>query len=248
MEESLTGKVALVTGATKGIGFAIARMLAAEGVHLALNARSENDLIATKAELLSKKTDCGEILLFPGSVGKHDIVKQMIEETIRHFGRLDIVINNAGISPPFVLMQELSIDALDDTIDVNLKGPLYTMKYALAQMVHQGGGYIININSIAGKTAYPYSSVYCASKWGLKALTDCVCGEQRTNNNIKVIGIYPGEVHTPIWDSIEPHKQQDPDHMLAPEDVAQAVHYVLTQPNKTLIQDITLVPQEPPPH
>lgn len=114
-------------------------------------------------------------------------------------------------------------------------------------MVHHGGGFIININSIAGKTAYPYSSVYCASKFGLTALTECVAQEQRVNN-IKVVGIYPGEVDTPMQKRVEPHVQKHSDNLLDPEDVAEAVRYVLTQPQKAMVKDITLVPLHPPPH
>ncbi len=245
--DSLNGKVALVTGAGKGIGLAIAKMLASQGCNLMLNARTETDLVKAREAILKDSPNSVRVEFLPGSVARAEVVKAMVEATVDIFGKLDILINNAGVAPHFVLLQELTLDELDNTIDINLKGPMYAMKYAIPHMVHHGGGTVININSVAGKTAYPFSSVYCASKFGLAALTECVAGEQRSNN-IKVIGIYPGEVHTPIWDTIEPGVRQKPEHMLDAQDIAEAVRYALTQPSKAFVKDITLVPLNPPPH
>lgn len=243
---TLSKTSALVTGATKGIGLAIAKMLAAEGINLILNARSEANLERVCAELQAQFPQI-QIISAPGNVGCLETVQSIVDLGLKHFGRLDIVINNAGISSPFKLLQEMDEQTIDDTIAINLKGPLYVMKSVIPGMVNQGGGWIININSMAGKVAYPFSSVYCASKFGLKALTQCVAEEQRING-IKIVGIYPGEVNTPMWQDIEPEVIQNPDRMLDPEDVAEAVRYILNQPAKALIQDITLIPQVSPPH
>jgi NADP-dependent 3-hydroxy acid dehydrogenase YdfG len=237
-------KAVLLTGATKGIGLAITRMLSQNGAKLLLNARSLSALETLQADL-KKMFPGAEIEVLAGNMGDSQFVERLIQTAIHHYGRLDILINNAGISPRFALLQELSTDDIDATIDVNLKGPLYAMKYAMPQMVHQGGGMIINLNSIAGKVAFPYSSVYCASKFGLHALTECVAEEQRANN-IRIVGIYPGAVDTPIWQTIEPGVQQDPERMIDAEDIAEAVRYILTQPGKVTVKEITLMPTRPP--
>lgn len=242
--ELFNGKVALVTGAGKGIGAAISRMLAQEGCRLMLMARTDSDLQALRAEIQALVGGDAEISTFVGSVAKAQDVEAVVNQTVDTFGRIDILVNNAGIAPKFALLQELSVAELDATIDTNLKGPLYTLKYVIPHMVNQGSGFVININSIAGKTAYPFSSVYCASKFGLTALTEGVAGEQRSNN-IKVVGIYPGEVNTPIWDTIEPGVKQDLNQMLDPTDIAEAVRYVLLQPAKALVKDVTVVPMRP---
>lgn len=247
MTAALKGKVAIITGAGKGIGRSIAKALAEENVKLMLFARTKADLDDVQREILKEVSQDAVVTVFPGSVSDAETVAQVVETTIRQFGRLDIVINNAGIAPQFVLLQELTVEQLDATIDTNLKGPLYMMKYAIPHMVQQGGGTIINMNSIAGKVPYPYSSVYCATKFGLHAVTETVSEEQR-QNNIKILGIYPGEVLTPIWDTIEPHVQQNPDRMLEPEDIAEAVRYVLKQSSKAFVKDVTLVPLSPPAH
>jgi NADP-dependent 3-hydroxy acid dehydrogenase YdfG len=111
-------------------------------------------------------------------------------------------------------------------------------------MIQQHGGTIININSIAGKTAYPYWSIYDASKFGLHAITQAVAEEQR-HNNIKVVGIYPGAVATPIWEGLEPGHEPDPNGMLDAETIAESVIYILKQPRKAFISDITLSPLQP---
>lgn len=242
--EMLNGKVALVTGAGKGIGAAISRMLAQEGCHLMLMARTAADLAELQTEINALAGPNARVYTFVGSVANVSDVEAVVQQTVETFGRLDILINNAGIAPKFALLQELTVEELDATIDTNLKGPLYTLKFAIPHMVNQGSGFVVNINSIAGKTPYPFSSVYCASKFGLTALTEAVAGEQRSNN-IKIIGIYPGEVNTPIWDSIEPGVKQDVNQMLDPTDIAEAVRYVLLQPTKALVKDVTVVPMRP---
>jgi NADP-dependent 3-hydroxy acid dehydrogenase YdfG len=118
------------------------------------------------------------------------------------------------------------------------------MKYALAPMVSQQNGTIININSVAGKTAYPYWSVYDASKFGLRAITEAVAEEQ-SRNNIKVVGIYPGAINTPIWDSLDLAQARNGDGMLDARQISEAVLYVLKQPLKVFIPEITLKPLHP---
>jgi NADP-dependent 3-hydroxy acid dehydrogenase YdfG len=227
----LQGKVALITGASQGIGQAVARHLAGMGLHLVLSARSEQ-----KLGQLSEEIQAGfpqsRVLIVPCDVKDAAQVRQLVSQALSEFSRIDVLINNAGVAPKVGLLQELSIEDIDRTIDTNLKGAIYCMHTVIPAMVHQHGGTIININSVAGKTAYPFWSVYDATKFGLHAVTEAVAEEQRSNN-IKIIGIYPGAVATPIWEGLDP------------EDVAEAIGYILSQPEKVHVREITLTPLKP---
>ncbi len=236
---SLQDQVAIVTGAGKGIGAALVAMLADEGVKVMMTARTAADLHAVQRDVLAKHPTA-QLMVFPADVSDAEAVHSLVHATLDLWGRVDIVVNNAGVAPKFQLFQELSVSDIDKTIDINLKGPMYLMKAVLPHMIHQGeGGTIVNINSIAGSIPFAYSSVYCASKFGLKALTQCVADEQRMNN-IKVLGIYPGEVHTPLQYQLRDHDTPDYSKMLDPENVAEAVRYALKQPDKSFVRDIVI--------
>jgi NADP-dependent 3-hydroxy acid dehydrogenase YdfG len=233
--------VALITGASKGIGEKIALDLAARGYQLALCARSTEKLNVL-SEKLSGVLPPSDFLMLPCDVQNAEAVARSVAHTKKQFGRIDVLINNAGIAPRVGLFQELSVEDIHQTLDTNLKGPLFFMRLVIPQLVEQGGGTIININSIAGKTAYPYWALYDASKFGLRALTEAVAEEQRVNN-VKVVGIYPGAVDTAIWDNLQ---VDDNDvlrtGMLSVEDVSRAVLFILEQPPGVLIKELTISP------
>lgn len=239
----LKGQVAIITGASQGIGHALARSLAPLGVNMVLCARSVDKLSALEAELKSAYPDI-KVLSYPCDVQEPLQVQAAVNQALQQFDRVDILINNAGVAPKAGLFQESSIEDIDRTIDTNLKGAAYFMHAVLPVMVHQHHGYIININSIAGKTAYPFWGIYDASKFGLHALTEAVAEEQR-QNNIKVVGIYPGAVDTAIWGGIQLDKNLNYEGMLDVEQVADAVVYVLKQPPKVFINEIVLTPLKP---
>lgn len=239
----LSGQVAIITGASQGIGEAIAHHLAKLGLHLVLCARNTQKL-AQLADRLKQEAPDSKTLTLACDVRNHEQVQAVVEETRKAFGRIDVLINNAGVAPHTGLMQEISIEDIDRTIDTNLKGAIYFMKAVIPIMVEQHSGTIINVNSIAGKTAYPFWSIYDASKFGLHAVTEAVAEEQRTNN-IKVIGIYPGAVDTSIWDDI--HWDQEPkrEGMLRADDVAESVAFILQQPPKVFIKEFEISPLQP---
>ncbi len=243
MSSSLKNKVAIITGASQGIGQAVARHLADLGIHLTLCARSVDKLQALSDELQAKHRDL-RILVIPCDVRDHAQVQAVVDQTQSTFNRIDILINNAGVAPKVGLLQELSVEDIDRTIDTNLKGAMYFMRAVLPTMVHQHAGTIINVNSIAGKTAYPYWGVYDASKFGLHAITEAVADEQRLNG-IKVVGIYPGAVKTAIWDGLELEQGPNTEGMLDSEHIAEAIAFILTQSTKVFISDITLAPLKP---
>lgn len=239
----LAGQVAIVTGASSGIGQVIAEALAARGMRLVLAAR-RHDKLEALAKILKDRHPALEVRVSPTDVSMAAQVENLVRHTVEAFGRIDVLINNAGVASKIALLQEIPLEEIDRTIDINLKGPIYLMRAALPYMVRQQGGVIVNINSVAGKTAFPYWSVYDASKFGLHAITAAVAEEQR-QNNIKVIGIYPGAVDTPIWNTIELNHEPEREGMLDPETIAEAVLYALDQPAKVLVSDITLSPLKP---
>ena len=242
-QDSTTPAVALITGASQGIGQAIALRLAAQGIHLMLCARNVEKLNALQAQIQAAYPTI-VCHTRPCDVQHAAQVQDVVDDTLNTLGRVDILINNAGVAPRIGLFQESSIADIDRTIDTNLKGCMYSMHAVIPHMVQQEGGIIININSVAGKTAYPFWSVYDASKFGLHALTEAVAEEQRSNN-IKVIGIYPGAVDTPIWDGLQLENEPRREGMLDPDDVADAVIYALNQPSKVFIKEIVLGPLKP---
>jgi NADP-dependent 3-hydroxy acid dehydrogenase YdfG len=239
----LNENVAIITGASSGLGEDMAVSLAKEGISVVLVARR-----LEKLQVLTNKIHqtcpASKTLVIQADVSLAKECERVVQETLNHFGRLDILINNAGMAPKISLLQETSIEQIDQTLDLNLKGAIYLMKYALAPMVSQQSGTIININSVAGKTAYPYWSVYDASKFGLRAITEAVAEEQ-SSNNIKVVGIYPGAVRTPIWDSLDLAQAPNEEAMLDPKQISEAVLYILKQPAKVFIPEITLKPLHP---
>lgn len=240
---NLKHQVAWITGASQGIGRKVAEALAARGVHLVLTSRSE-DRLNTLAGSLQKQYPDINILVAPADVTDAGRMQAVAKQALKELKRIDILINNAGVAGKIALMHEIPVDEINRTIDTNLKGAIYAMQAALPTMIEHRHGWIININSVAGKTAYPYWSIYDASKFGLRAITEAVAEEQR-QNNIKVIGIYPGAVDTPIWEGIELEHEPDVNGMLDPDDVANAVLYALEQPKKTFVSEITLAPLQP---
>lgn len=243
MPQELKDQVAIITGASQGIGHAIAEQLARLGIHLVLCARNVEKLQFLAGQL-NQNYPAVKTLVLSCDVQEPQQVQNVVDETLKQFQRVDALINNAGVAPKLGLLQEMSLDDIHRTIDTNLKGAIYAMKAVLPIMVQQQSGTIININSVAGKTAYPFWSIYDASKFGLHAMTQAVAEEQR-HNNIKVVGIYPGAVATPLWEGLEPGHEPDKNGMLDVETIAESVAYILQQPRKVFISDITLSPLQP---
>jgi NADP-dependent 3-hydroxy acid dehydrogenase YdfG len=241
----LAGQVIWITGASQGIGEAVAETLAVKGAHLALFARNENKL-NDLAQKLKTRHPGREYLVLPGDVRDAEAVQSAAQTILRHWGRLDVLVNNAGVASATGLLQEFSAEEVARVLDTNLKGAIFAMQAAITPMAAQGSGCIININSMAGKNAYPYWSVYVASKFGLKAMTEALAEEQR-QNGVKVCGIYPGAVDTPIWEGISDGLEEAPrrEGMLDAQSVADAVLSILMQPAKVWISDITLAPLKP---
>ena len=231
---NLEGKVAVVTGASKGIGKAIAVALADAGAKIVLAARTRQTVEQVAAELRETGAD---VIAVPTDVTDVDNVQNLIQRTLGTYQNLDILVNNAG-SGIFGTVDDFDPSDWDSVINSNLKGVYLCAKYALPHLL-QGGGQIINVLSIAAKVAFPASSAYCAAKAGALALTKVLAAEVR-DQNIRVTAVLPGSVETPFWDDIPQHP--DFEKMLKPEHVANAVLSVCQQPIGMVTEEIVVMP------
>ena len=233
----LEGKVALVTGASRGIGKAIARTLSRMGAMLSLCARDRQKLQSVRLEL---EADGAKVLDVAADVSRHDDITSLVQTTERSLGPIEILVNNAGIGH-FAPIQEASEANWDATLDTNLKAVFLLSKAVAPGMISRRRGHIINIASLAGKSAFAGGGVYCASKWGLLGLTQCAAEDLRPYG-IRVSAICPGSVAT----DFSPHSGKDPGKMLQPEDVAHAVEMILSQMQQSFISEVLLRPTEKP--
>lgn len=222
-------KVAIVTGASKGLGRQIAKRFAAEGIQVVACARS--------AELLNDlaKEAKQNILPFPCDVTDASQVQALIEYTIEQTGQLDYLINNAGLGR-FAPIDQLSEEDWDAMINLNLKGCFLTAKYAIPHL-KKTKGHIVNISSIAGSVAFAGGGGYCTSKAGLNMLSEALSIELKPHE-VRVTTISPGSIKTEF--------NQPKDYALEPEQVANAVWTVISAPKSVIYSNITVRPQVPP--
>lgn len=231
----LDGKVVVVTGASKGIGRAIASAFAAAGTKVVLAARTRETLEQVAAEL---RASGAEAIAVPTDVTDVDAVQRLIEQALTAYQRVDILVNNAGIGY-FGPVVDFAPDDWDTVLNSNLKAVYLCAKYTLPSMLAQGSGQIINVLSIAAKVAFEASAAYCAAKAGALALTKVLAAEVR-QQNIRVTAVLPGSVHTPFWDDIPEHP--DFEQMLKPEHVADTVVSVCQQPLGMVTEEIVMMP------
>jgi len=231
---TLRGKVALVTGAGRGIGRAIAISLAKSGCHVHLTARTVLQLAEVQQEL----RDVGDsAVAIQADLTRDEDLQNLVESC----GAVDILINNAGWGKRAPVVKG-NIDDWDRMFRVNLRAPMILAKRLLPKMIAKGEGAVINIGSVSGKTGEANGAAYAASKFGLIGFTQSLYEEVR-EHGIKVAVILPGYVDTPL---IPPNRQLDRSKMIQADDVAQAVHYVLTSPATCCPVEITVRPQRTP--
>ena len=232
---TLDGKVAVVTGGSKGIGKAIAFGLAAAGAKVVLAARTPEPLEQVAAGL---REGGAEALAVPTDVTDAAAVQGLVQKTLDIYQRVDILINNAGIGR-FGTVVDFTPSDWDAVINSNLKAIYLCTQSALAPMLAQGEGQIINVLSIAAKVPFEASSAYCAAKAGALAFTKVLASEVR-QQNIRVTAVLPGSVHTPFWDDIPQHP--DFEQMLKPDHVADTVVSVCQQPSGMVTEEIVVMP------
>ncbi len=238
MSGFLEGKCALVTGASKGIGLAVAQALAVNGADVAVCSRNKADLEKSLAKLQSSAK--GKVMGRVADVSKSGDVAKLFKAIDSEFGSLDILVNNAGIGI-FRSAGELTVEEWDQVIGTNLSGAFYCTREALSHFAQARGGRIINISSLAGKNPFAGGSAYNASKFGMNALSEATMLDHRFDN-VGVSYIMPGSVATEFSGQESKNKV---DWKIAPEDIAQIVLDILRMPERTLISRIEVRPSRP---
>ena len=241
----LAGQVAVVTGAGRGIGRAIALKLAELGAHTVLCGRSREALEQTAAAMQNSGQSSMKSSV-KSSVIECDVTDlQSVDALAKHvertFHRIDILVNNAGIGGAGGPLHQLAPNDWEHVLNTNLRGVYYCIRSLAPLMIKARNGHIINISSLAGKNALPNGAAYAASKWGLNGLTYSVAEELRAHN-IRVSVICPGSVHT----EFSAHPGKNAEKMLQASDVAHAVAMIVTQAPQSFASEILLRPTQKP--
>ena len=237
-EMKIEGSIVIVTGGTKGIGFAIAEELLRRGAKVLISGRDRSTLRDAVADLSSLGSCEGEVC----DVRSEAQVKQLVDECLRVFGGVDILINNAGVGVFGKTVEETSPEEFRMVLETNLLGTYYACHRAIPEIKKRGGGYIFNISSLAGQNAHPGMAAYNASKFGLNGFSEALMQEVR-HEGIKVSYICPGSVNTEFGDDkISDEKAWQ----LQPADVARTITDLLDFPDNALPSKIEIRPSRPP--
>jgi NAD(P)-dependent dehydrogenase (short-subunit alcohol dehydrogenase family) len=236
-EKPLSGQVALITGANRGIGLAIARKVGRLGARLALCARDRVRLEQAAGELRQNGIEAVPI---QADVTTSVDVARVVEQSNQALGEIDILVNNAGVGL-FRPAHETTEAEWDVVLDTNLKGVFLMSRAVAPQMIRRRSGWIVNIASLAGKNAFANGAIYCASKWGLLGFTYSMAEDLR-GYGIRVTAICPGSVYS----DFSPHAGKDPRKMLQAEDIAHAIAMVLTAAPGSFISEVVLRPTQKP--
>jgi 3-oxoacyl-[acyl-carrier protein] reductase len=235
---ALQNKVAIVTGAGRGIGRAIAVALAQAGCRVVLSARTVVQIEAVQDEICESG---GQALAVSGDLTRDDDIARLVGESRRAYGAVDILINNAGWGKKATIVRA-QVEDWDQTFKINLRAPMLLARLVLPEMIQQKSGAVINIGSVSGKSGEAGSSAYAASKFGMIGFTQSLYEEVR-EYGIKASVILPGFVDTPM---IPPVKHLDRAKMIRPDDVAGAVLFVLNAPPTSCPVEMTIRPQRTP--
>jgi NAD(P)-dependent dehydrogenase (short-subunit alcohol dehydrogenase family) len=226
--------VALVTGGSRGIGFAIARALTDAGTCVAITGRDPSSLESARKKL------GGRAVALHADVQNEGEATKAVEETADKFGGLDVLVNNAGVGV-FASVADMTPAQWRQVIETNLNGVFYCSHAAIPHLRRRGGGWIINVSSLAAKNAFVGGAAYCASKAGLNAFSEALMQEVR-HDNIRVTSVMPGSVAT----GFSGRGEHGADWKLAPEDVAQTVMDLIAHPARSLPSRVELRPARPP--
>jgi NADP-dependent 3-hydroxy acid dehydrogenase YdfG len=243
MSNNIAGKIVVITGASSGLGEATARLLCEQGASVVLGARRADRLQALAGELTGRG---GKAMAVTTDVVHREQVKRLVDKAVEAYGRVDVMINNAGLMPQAPL-EQLRVDEWDRMIDVNLKGVLYGIAAALPHMKRQKAGHIINVSSVAGHKVGPGFAVYAATKHAVRALSEGLRQEVKPYN-IRTTVISPGAVATELPDSVT-----DPDTAariksfyaavaIPADSFARAVAFAMSQPDDVDINEILFRP------
>ncbi len=235
----LSGQVAIVTGASKGIGRATAGALAAEGASVVLAARHQDELSAASLELSKSGLS---VVALQADLTNDDQVRKLVETTGNKFGRVDILVNNAGMGV-FKPFAQMSIEEFDEMWKLNMRAVFVATKYVLPYMMREKSGAIVNIASLAGKNSFVNGTGYAATKWALRGWASSLMLEVR-EHNIRVVTICPGSVDT-SFSSPDSQMNKRDNKITQPEDVADAVVFAVTAPARSMFSEIDVRPTNP---
>lgn len=235
---NIAEQVAVVTGAGRGIGAAIAQKLASMGAHTVLCGRTLKTLEATASRISAAG---GKATALQCDVTDLKSVQALASGVERAFGGTDILVNNAGVGSFVAPLHELTPDEWEKVLNTNLRGVFYCIRSFAPMMIRATTGHIVNISSLAGKNALPNGAAYAASKWGLNGLSYSVAEELR-GHGIRVSVVCPGSVNT----ELSPHTGKDSNKMLQPEDVAHIIAMLVTQAPQSFASEVLLRPTQKP--
>jgi len=232
---ALSGKVALITGAGRGIGKYIALLFAREGADVILAARTKSDLerVADEINKFGRKS-----LVVPTDISDANQVDNLVKQSLDMFGRIDVLVNNAGLGI-FSKVAESNIEDFDKMVAVNLRGLYLCTRAVLPSMIEKKSGVIVNISSLAGKNAIVGGACYCATKWAVIGFSRSLMLEVR-EHNIRVITICPGSVNTSFSD-----RSRNADKILQPEDVAEVALVAIMMPERAMVSELDIRPTNP---
>jgi NADP-dependent 3-hydroxy acid dehydrogenase YdfG len=240
----ISGKVAIVTGASSGIGLATALALAKAGAKVAAGARRTDRLDSLEKQISASG---GQVMTQKLDVTKKEDCDAFVNSVINKWGTIDILVNNAGLMP-LSFFKNLKVDEWDQMIDVNIKGVLYCTAAAIPHMIAKKSGHIVNISSVAGRVVFPAGSVYCATKHAVAAFSEGIRQELSARANIRVTCIEPGVVATELLNTItdkslekfvESSRQID---ALQSEDIANAIVFAVNSPAHMNVNEILIRP------
>lgn len=241
MNEAIAGKVVVITGASSGIGEAIAQHLASCGAHVALGARRKDRLEALAGRI---RDAGGRAEAFVTDVTRRTDVEALVQGAVQAFGRIDVLVNNAGIMPLSPLAR-LKVDEWDRMVDVNIKGVLYGIAAALPLMLEQKSGHIINVSSVAGHVVFPTSAVYCGTKFAVRAITEGLRREARPHVRATIIS--PGAVESELAHTITDRETAEMVEgfrsiAIPAEAIARAVAYAIAEPPDVGVNEVLVRP------
>ena len=240
---NIEGKIVVITGASSGLGEATARLLSAQGASVVLGAR-RIDRLRVLADELSRRG--GKALAVPTDVVQCDQVKRLVDAAVQTYGRIDVMINNAGLMPQ-ALLERLKIDEWNRMIDVNIKGVLYGIAAALPHMKQQKAGHFINVSSVAGHRVGPGFAVYAATKYAVRALSEGLRQEVKPYN-IRTTVISPGAVATELPNTVTDPQAAErirkfyAEVAIPAESFARAVAFAMSQPEEVDVNEILFRP------
>jgi len=237
-------KVAMITGASSGIGYATALALSKAGAKVAIGARRTERLADLEKTI---KENNGEVYSQKLDVTKKDECNSFVNNVLEKWGSIDILVNNAGLMP-LSFVKNLKIDEWDQMVDVNIKGVLYCTGAVVSHMLEKQSGHIVNISSVAGRIVFPAGSVYCATKHAITAFSEGLREELSVRKNIRVTCIEPGVVSTELTNTITDESLQGfvenakKMEALKAEDIANAILYAVEAPKHVNVNEILIRP------